>query len=563
MLTDHPLNTLANLLFEQSDDFIGIYDTDAERFKRVNQGGCRMLGFDSEKALLSHPDWGRALPMPPQTDEQRTALIRKIYEQGRYEQEAEHVGLDGTRFWGRLVITPVSDDAARYFLVRIAHQGRLHQAEHDLEQSMQHHESVQLTSEGKLHRAEHELEKSLQRYEAVFTHATIGIVVCDQKGRIVSANRKAGQLFGYDEAELMGQPIELLVPVNASRYHEQLRQSFNTDPQVRAMGHTRDLYARRNDNSVFPTEISLSYFQLDDELYAVAYIIDITLKKEAERELLAHRDRIERLNADLEQKVADRTHALMTTLKRLEQSKDELAKALVAEQELGELKSRFVSMASHEFRTPLTTILSSAALVGKYPGSDQQDKRERHLQRIQSSVKHLNDILEEFLSVGRLEEGKVAPNPVEVDLLMLIQDVVTEMQGMLKPGQTIQPTIYCSDPVWLDPSLLRKVLMNLLSNAIKYSDVPSTITVQCARTDKQLTVIVADQGIGISPADQEHLFERFFRAKNATTKPGTGLGLHIVARYVELMGGTVALASELNKGTTVTLILPYENHPAD
>jgi PAS domain S-box-containing protein len=538
MLSTQPTNTLIDLLFEQSDDFIGVYDTENERFIRVNQVGVRMLGFLSEQTLLEDPIWSKSLLIAPQTDVQRVNLIHEVKQAGYYEQETERSSQDGTRFWGRLVIMPIKDEQKAYFLVRLTNQRRLHQAEQELIQSV-------------------------QRYEAVFTHATIGIIVADQRGRIVSVNKLARKLFDYPDDELLGQPIEVLVPTDVSQYHERLRQSFADNPQVRAMGHNRDLHARRKDGSVFPVEISLSYFRLDNELYAVAYIIDITFKKEAERELLAHRDRIERLNVELEQKVAERTHALMNTLEQLQQSKDELDKALTAERELGELKSRFVSMASHEFRTPLTTILTSATLIEKYADNDQQDKRQKHLQRIRSSVNHLNDILEEFLSVGRLEEGKIEARPVAVDLPKLIQDVMAEMQGMLKTGQTIQPNIDCPDRVWLDPSLLRKVIVNLLSNAIKYSDAGSIVTVRGECTDTLITLTITDQGIGISPDDQEHLFERFFRAKNASNKPGTGLGLHIVARYIDLMGGTVSLQSELNIGTIVTLTLPYENDPAD
>jgi len=352
--------------------------------------------------------------------------------------------------------------------------------------------------------------------------------------------------------------IEQIVPTGVSHYHKKLRDSFNANPQVRSMGHNRDLHAQRKDSSVFPVEISLSYFKLEDELYVVAYIIDITFKKEAEQQLLAHRDHIEQLNADLEQKVADRTHALMNTLDQLEQSKDELARALAAERELGELKSRFVSMASHEFRTPLTAVLTSATLIEKYPDSDQQDKRQKHLNRIRSTVKHLNDILEEFLSVGRLEEGKIEAHPAEVDVPGLVAETVTDMQGMLKPNQTIQTDLLCTKRVWLDPSLLRKILVNLLSNAVKYAGVGSVVLVKGTCTENQLTLAIIDQGIGISKADQGHLFERFFRANNAINVPGTGLGLHIVGRYVELMGGQVTLQSELGEGTTVTLILPYQ-----
>lgn len=408
-----------------------------------------------------------------------------------------------------------------------------------------------------------DLEHSLRRYEAIFVSATIGVIISDQKGVIVQANPMAERLLGYGSGELAGRTIEQLVPTEVSRYHEKLRQSFNANPQIRAMGHNRDLHAQRKDGSVFPVEISLSYFYIEEKLYVVAYLIDITFKKEAERQLLAHKDHIEQLNADLEQKVADRTHALMNTLDQLEQSKEELAKALAAERELGELKSRFVSMASHEFRTPLTAVLTSAALIEKYTGSDQQDKRQKHLDRIRASVNHLNDILEEFLSVGRLEEGKIEAHPAEVDVAALLAETIADMQGVLKPNQTVQTDLDCTEVVWLDPSLLRKILVNLLSNAIKYSGPGTVVRVQGRCSERTLTLRVIDQGIGIAPDDQEHLFERFFRAKNVTNVAGTGLGLHIVGRYVALMGGQVQLQSELNVGTTLTLTLPYENHPLD
>lgn len=531
-------SALTELLFENSEDFIGIYDLGDERFVQVNKAGVRMLGFSSEQALLNDPVRSRSLRTQPLEGENRTSLIERILQAGRHEETAQIDRKDGYSFWGQLIMNVFTAKDRNYALIRLIDQGRLHQAEM-------------------------ELEHSVRRYEAIFSNATIGIVVCDSKGQIVSVNQLAEHLFGYQTGELMTLTIEQLVPTSVSSYHEKLRQSFNAKPQVRAMGHNRDLNAQRKDGSVFPVEISLSYFQLEDELYVVAYIIDITFKKEAERQLLAHRDHIERLNADLEQKVADRTHALMNTLDQLEQSKDELGRALAAERELGELKSRFVSMASHEFRTPLTAVLTSATLIEKYPGGDQHDKRQRHLDRIRSSVNHLNDILEEFLSVGRLEEGKIEAHPTRVDINQLISETIADMQGMLKPEQTIQTNVLCPDPVWLDPSLLRKILVNLLSNALKYSGPGSVVTIRGACSDSQLTLAVADQGIGIAKDDQEHLFERFFRAKNVTNIAGTGLGLHIVGRYVELMNGQLSLQSELNQGTTVTLLLPYENYPID
>ena len=531
-------SALTNLLFEKSNDFVGIYDLGEERFVRVNPAGVRMLEFSSEQALLADPVRSRSLRIPPLDTEYRIRLVGQIKQAGQYQETTQIGRLNGQPFWGQLTINAFDAHDRPYALVQIIDQEQLQQAER-------------------------ELEHSVRRYEAVFTNATVGIIVSDDEGIIVSANQLADQLFGYATGDLEGLPVDRLVPDTTSHYHEKLRRSFIANPLVRAMGHNRDLHARRNDGSLFPVEISLSYFRLDDALYAVAYIIDITLKKEAESQLLEQKAQVEQLNAELEQKVADRTHALMNTLDQLEQSKNELAKALIAEQRLGELKSRFVSMASHEFRTPLTVLQTSATLVEKYAGADQQAKRKKHLDQIRSSVKHLNDILEEFLSVGMIEAGVVESHPAEVDMAQLMDEIVADVQGLLKPGQTVQTYPWCPSSVWLDPSLLRKILINLLANAIKYSGPGSTVTVRATCANEQLTLVVQDQGVGIPKADQKHLFERFFRAKNVANIAGTGLGLHIVGRYVELMGGSVGLQSVLDQGTTVTLTLPYDNDSAD
>ncbi len=546
MINDFLSNPLTDLLFEKSDDFIGIYDLGSGQFVRVNRAGARLLGFNSEQALLADPIRSRSVRAEPLADEQRTSLIARILEAGQHEEITQIGQQNGQTFWGKVVVSAFTADNKPYALVRLIDQGRLHQTERDL-------------------------DNSVRRYEAIFSYAAIGIVVCNQPGRVMSANHLAIQMLGYESGGLIGLSIEELVPMDVSWYHQELRQSFNQSPQVRSMGRNRDLYARRNDGSVFPVEISLSHFRLEDKLYAVAYIIDITVKKTAERQLLAQHDAIQQLNADLEQKVADRTHALMTTLGQLEQSKEELTKALAAEQQLGELKSRFVSMASHEFRTPLTVLQTSATLIEKYIGNDQPDKCRKHLDHIRGSVNQLNDILEEFLSVGMIEAGKVEAHPVAVDVSQLISDIVADMQELLKPDQRIDnqmvmPGHAGSGRVMLDPSLLRKIMINLLSNAVKYSGSDcgqsgngqpgSVVTIAGSCTHDELTLTVQDQGVGIPPDEQAHLFERFFRARNVANIAGTGLGLHIVGRYVELMGGTVLLESTLNQGTTVTLTLP-------
>ena len=528
---------LTDILINQAPEFVGVYNGGLDWFTQVNPAGALLLGYASVSAFLTEPT--RALRMSALSSADWASLLDHAQRSGRQETEIEITRPDGDTFQSHIELTYFAVEGAPFFLVRLSEQNRLHQVEHELAQSV-------------------------RRFEAVFASATIGIIVCNRTGAIVSANEMAHQQFGYTEGELAGQRIEVLVPQAAGRRHEQLRHSFNANPQVRVMSaHRSDLEGLRKDGSVFPVEISLSYFSLDDELFAVSYIIDITFKKTAQQALIDQRLRVERLNADLEQKVADRTHALMNTLEQLEQRKDELAKALAAEQELGELKSRFVSMASHEFRTPLTAVLTSASLIEKYPTSEQQDKRMRHLERIRQSVNHLNDILEEFLSVGRIEEGKVLACPAPIRITTLLRDTVADVQGLRKAGQTIVEEVSGPETIWLDPSLLRKILVNLLSNALKYSGEHSVVNVRVVCAAGQLTLTVQDHGVGISAEDQEHLFERFFRARNVTTVPGTGLGLYIIGRYLELMGGTIDLQSLLDVGTTVTITIPYENHPAD
>ena len=517
-------HSLTDVLINQAPEFLGIYEVAQQSFTRINTAGVQLLGFQSEEDFLSKPD--PQLRTPHFSDADWTALRTAARLHGRQDTNTDVECLDGNVFSACIELTYFEEQDTAFYLVRITRQSRLHEVENKLAQSV-------------------------RRYEAVFANATIGIIVCSRAGTIVSANQMAHQQFGYPAEALHGQNIEDLVP-GATGHYERLCDNFATRHQVDAMStHRHETEARHRDGSVFPVEVSLSCFSLDDELYTVSYVLDITSKKDNDQALVAHRLRVERLNAELEQKVTDRTSALTSTLA-------ELAKALAAEKKLGELKSLFVSLASHEFRSPLTVVLSSASLLEQYPAFEQQSQRQLHVERIRQSVHHLNNILEEFLSVARIEEGRIIAHPERISLAEVLLDIVTELQGLLKTGQTIVREISCLEPVWLDASLLRKIIVNLLSNALKYSGENSVVTLRIDCSDNKITIKVVDQGIGISVADQTHLFERFFRARDVSYVPGTGLGLYIVAKYLELMGGTIDLQSTLDVGTTVTLRIPYE-----
>ena len=228
----------------------------------------------------------------------------------------------------------------------------------------------------------------------------------------------------------------------------------------------------------------------------------------------------------------------------------EIRNALKKEKELNELKSRFISMASHEFRTPLSTVLSSVSLISRYPDTADQAKRERHIERIKSAVRNLTAILEDFLSLSKLEEGKIDAKPVAFDAVALCHEVIEEMQVVAKPGQAIHFEASGDRDAYLDKHMFRNILINLLSNAIKYSHAGKEIYIGYEGGAHYLTLRVRDQGIGIPEAEQVHLFERFYRANNVTNIQGTGLGLNIVQKYASLMGGKVEFESILGEGTT-------------
>ncbi len=389
--------------------------------------------------------------------------------------------------------------------------------------------------------------------QELFEHATESIIVINSTGMIKMVNPATEKLFGYAADEFNGKTVEFLMPKRFASNHVSHRDQYMENPHARSMGIGLDLFAQKKDGSEFPVEISLSPFESDGSKMVIGFIIDITLRKNAERELIRRQQELKTINEKLESKVLDRTKVLQEALNEIEKSREELTEALEKEKELNELKSRFLSMASHEFRTPLTTILSSASLIPEYPGGEQQDKRVKHVDRIKSAVNNLNDILSDFLSLSKIEEGKVLADFRLFNLRSLADEICNEMKNICKNGQEIIHDHVGADEVELDPKLMRNIIINLLSNACKFSDEFKKIQLSTHVTPSEIMVRVKDEGIGISAEDQEHLFERFFRGQNATNIQGTGLGLNIVSNYVELMNGYIEMESKIEIGTTITI----------
>jgi len=248
--------------------------------------------------------------------------------------------------------------------------------------------------------------------------------------------------------------------------------------------------------------------------------------------------------------------SLNASLDRLKQSEKDLKEALGKEHQLNDLKSRFVSIASHEFRTPLSTMLSSTFLLEEYTTTEQQINRLKHINKIKESVLHMNSLLDDLLSLGRLDEGKTAVSYMICDIPELISEVTEELEPLRKKGQKLNYHAKGKNHVATDKKLLKNILVNLISNAFKFSGENKQIWISYDSTKEGLHLVIQDEGIGISSEDQKHLFETFFRAKNVQNIQGTGLGLHIVRRYIQLLKGNLQLESELNKGTKVIVFLP-------
>ena len=403
---------------------------------------------------------------------------------------------------------------------------------------------------------ENRLHQSEEHFKALFEFATEGIVVANTSGVIVLANPAAECLFDYALGELIGQKVEILIPKKIADHHIALRNNFHAHPGPRTMGTGRDLFGVKKDGVEFPVEVSLSPFKTSDGSFVIAFIIDTSVRKQMDLDIKQKKKELEKLTLELEKRVKDRTMILEEALQQLEISREELKTALEKEKELNEMKSRFVSMASHEFRTPLATILSSLSLVSKYGELEEKEKQQRHIQRIKESISHLTDLLNDVLSISKLEEGKTSINSELFDLTSYTAEIIHELQMLAQKGQQVIYKHEGLHEIYSDKKGLRIIFFNLISNAIKFSPEKSAIEVTTIVSDESIQIKIQDHGVGISEEDKQHLFERFFRGRNVTNIQGTGLGLSIVARYIELFNGTITVESMVNEGTTFNIVIP-------
>lgn len=430
---------------------------------------------------------------------------------------------DGTLFWNDLYITPIKNNGIVTNFIGI---------QNDVTERVN-------------------AEQERTHWARIFDQSLNEIFVFDATSlKFINVNKGAQQNIGYTLDELRE-----LTPVDIKPKYDEANFRKILEPLVHGSQEKIEFetFHQRKDGTTYPVIIHLQLSRFGNKQVFLAMILDITERKE--------------YTTKLEKTVVRRTKELNNTVAQLNEEVEKRKNAekktkvlLQKEKDLNDLKTKFLSLVSHEFKTPLSGILTSTSLISKYPNPEHQEKLNKHLNTIKSKVKYLDNILTDFLSVERLESGKVSYKFTQFPLSKLINEVVYDANMLLKAGQTMQyPKDIDSVVVEFDEKILELAVTNLVNNAIKYSPENTEITIHVAHQKDRITIEISDQGIGIPEKEQKFIFNRYYRAENALLNQGTGIGLSIAKQHLENLGGSVTFTSIENKGTTFRLTIPQTN----
>lgn len=401
-------------------------------------------------------------------------------------------------------------------------------------------------------------------YNILLSAVSEGVIIVDEHQKIVDANESVARIFGYKRQELLKKPLNILIPPEYHAKHGDHFNSFINQTEQHKMGQGREFFGVRKDGNVFPVEIGLNNFTIYGNNFVMALIVDISIRKRRELEKQKSSERLERevgkRTKDLK-KAIDELKKLNIKLdkenKKRKKAEAETKIALEKEKELNELKTKFLSLVSHEFKTPLSGILTSAVLLRKYKEENQQEKRDKHIQTISDEVHYLDGILNDFLSLDKLAKGKINYNFSTFKLSKVVNEVVYNANLLLKDGQRINYPENIDDiSLYQDEKIVELALSNLVNNAIKYSLENTKIDIDITQDDCKTVFKVKDNGIGIPLKDQKNIFKRYFRAENVLMTQGTGIGLNIVKDHLENLKGNIYFESIENEGAVFTIELP-------
>jgi len=384
-----------------------------------------------------------------------------------------------------------------------------------------------------------------ERLRELLEAAPDAILQVDQEGRIILLNHMAEKMFGYPREELLGQPVEILVPKELRGSHVAHRARYASHPVTRPMGNGLVLEAVRKDGSRFPVEISLSPGNGETGFRATAIIRDITARKQAE-------DRFREVQERYTRELALHNEELALRNREVERA--------------NRLKTEFLASMSHELRTPLHTIIGFSELLGEELHGPLNEKQKRFVNHIHRDSLHLLELINDILDLSKIESGRIELRPEPLDLGAVIEDALSSIRPLGRAKfLTIQAHVAPLAAVHADPLRMKQILMNLLSNAIKFTPAEGRIDVRAHLDRDFVEVSVTDTGIGIPREEQEAIFDIFHQV-GATTKgirEGTGLGLAITRRLVEEHGGTITVESEPGKGSRFTFTIPAPREPGE
>lgn len=519
------------LLFERSSDAILLFDSRVSTFIDCNAAAVQMLRGRSKREVLGVHPW--ELSPERQRDGQLSSEKAEVYIQeairhGTHRFEWMHLRRDGSEIPVEVVLTSVQLED-RPLIVTVWRD----------------------ITERK--RWEDALRKSENKFRLLFERSADPMLLLDlHSWRFVDANAAAlAQMHCASKDELISAEPWTIAPEHQPDGRRSDETARGHQKTVIAQGSTRfEWRVRRADGSEFPVEVTLTTVELADQPVALVIWREISERKRAEAE-------IRELNASLERRVAARTAELEQANAHLKTAEQKLLKMLAQEKELSELKSSFVSMVSHEFRTPLAVILSSAELLKNHLERLPPNVREEQLTAICGSAREMSKMIDEVLLLGKVEGGQMRFAPAPLDLRELCVRLIDEMHSATQHRCLIE--LHAPDGSIAaegDEALLRHILANLLSNAVKYSASSEPVRLEIQRDGAHAILTVADRGVGIPAADLPKIFQAFQRAGNVGQIAGTGLGLVIVQHCVDLHGGTIELQSEIGKGTRVTVRLP-------
>ena len=517
---------LTKFLMDRAPDAVFWVAKDA-RFLYVNNAACRLAGYSREQLLsMTMHDVDPDFSPKVWSDHWRT-----IKQQGCLYLESLHQTKEGLSNSVEITLTYLEYHGREYgciFVRDITKRQQLKVAQNRAAEALEcrvqdstaelrdtNEQLCQEICERK--RAESDLAAEEQRFQATFNSAAVGIAHVGIDGKWLLVNQKLCDIVGYTQEELQSQTFQDIThPDDLDAEFEYIRRILATEIQTYSM---EKRYIRKDASYVWINlTVSLVRVPKGEPKYFIAVVEDISERKQAEVKV---------------------------------------RQALEQEKELGELRAGFVSMVSHEFRNPLHIISFSTSLVKRHSHQWTEEKKLKYLHRIQTAVEHLSELMDEVLIIGRSEAGKLTLSPRALDLEQFCRDLVAQLKlsHSSQHPVTFKSLGDCSTAC-VDEKLLQPILTNLLSNAIKYSPTGSKVVFALSCRDAEVILQIKDQGIGIPAADQQRLFEPFHRGKNVGDIPGTGLGLAVVKKLVDIHGGQISVASEVGVGTTFTITLP-------